>query len=100
MQTSYIRTVLKVAQAGSMAKAAPELYLLHPTVANQVNHLEKELGFKIFDRTRSKTRPLIITERGAKWLAHARKALELLDAGAVPMEIKRIDRVRRQRKAS
>jgi DNA-binding transcriptional LysR family regulator len=92
MRTEYIRTALKIAQTGNMEKAARELFMAQPSVSNEMRVLEKELGFQLFLRTRSKTNPMVLTEQGAKWLVHARRALELLDQGAVPVEIRRAER--------
>jgi DNA-binding transcriptional LysR family regulator len=103
VRTDFIRTALKVAQTSNMAKAADELFMAQTSVRNEMHILEKELGFQLFERTRSKTNPMVLTEQGAKWLVHARRALELLDQGAVPVEIRRsgAERAKRkQRKAS
>lgn len=96
MRTEFIRTALKVAQTGSMAKAADAMFMSQTTVRWEMMTLEKDLGFALFERTRNKTNPITLTDQGAKWLAFARKAMELLDQGAV--EIKRAERLKGRRK--
>lgn len=93
MRTDFIRTILKVAELGNVTKAAEQLFMVGPTVSGQLKIIEEELGFKIFERTGDKTKPILVTDQGAKWLAFARKAVELLDQGAV--EIWRAERVKK-----
>jgi DNA-binding transcriptional LysR family regulator len=45
-----LRTVLAVAQAGSLAAAARALGMNHTTVLRRVNAFEKRLGLRLFDR--------------------------------------------------
>lgn len=95
METTYIKTVLKVAETGNMAKAADELFVEQAAVSQHVIKIEKQLGFQLFERTGNRIKPLIVTDQGAKWLAFARKALMLLEMGTV--EIKRAERVKHRK---
>ncbi|MFD2206098.1 LysR family transcriptional regulator [Kiloniella antarctica] len=47
-----LRTVLAVANAGSLSAAARELGISHPTVFRHVNQIEKKLEVKLFERNR------------------------------------------------
>ena len=61
--------VLKaVAEAGSMAQAARELFMTGPAVTQQIKQLEKVLGAPAFDRV---GRKLKITAAGERTLAAA-----------------------------
>ena len=92
METSFIRTALKVAETCNMSKAALDMFVEPFTVSQQVNRVERELGFLLFDRTGNRMNPLILTDQGVKWVAFARKAIDLLEAGAV--EVKRAERAK------
>lgn len=51
----------KVYQKGSFSRAADELFISQPALSSMVAKLERELGFKIFDRS---TSPLTTTPEG------------------------------------
>lgn len=84
MRTEQILTALKVAETGNITRTAKELYLTQNGVTERIAALEGELGFKLFERTGDKTRPLVVTKRGRWWLDHAKRALEALEAGQRP----------------
>lgn len=52
MNTQQLKCFLSVAENLNYAKAAQELYLTQPTVTHQINSLEKELGVRLFYRTK------------------------------------------------
>lgn len=52
MNTQQLKCFLAVAEKLNYAKAAQELYLTQPTVTQQINSLEKELGVRLFYRTK------------------------------------------------
>jgi len=54
------------------AKAAEHCYVTQPTLSMQIQKLEKELGVKIFDRSKQ---PVVSTEAGAAIIEQARKIL-------------------------
>ena len=43
--------ILAVAEEKNMTKAAAKLFVTQPALSISINRLEKQLGFKIFDRT-------------------------------------------------
>lgn len=51
----------KVCQLKSFSKAAAELYISQPSLSATIRKLEKELGFKIFDRSKT---PVVLTPEG------------------------------------
>lgn len=69
--------VLKVAATGSITRAADELYMTQPALSHYISRLEKEEGFRIFDRS---TTPLTLTYAGEKYVETIRRILELNDA--------------------
>lgn len=58
------------------AKAAVACYVTQPTLSMQLHKLEKELGVKIFDRSKQ---PVVTTAAGLEVIAHAKKILEERD---------------------
>lgn len=82
MRTDFIMTAIKVSETGTFGKAARELYMAEANVHHQIHRLERELGFPLFVKD-PLARGYVATEQGAKWLVFARRAMELLDAGAV-----------------
>ncbi len=53
MKWSNLQIFLSVHRQGSLRQAAKELGVTQPTVARQLNNLERDLGFSLFERTRS-----------------------------------------------
>jgi LysR family hydrogen peroxide-inducible transcriptional activator len=59
------------------ARAAEHCFVTQPTLSMQVHKLERQLGVKIFDRSKQ---PVLATEAGAGIIAGARKLLAERDA--------------------
>lgn len=57
----YDKYVLQIAVSGSLNKAAAELHLSQPALSSGLSSLEKELGFRIFDRSCT---PVVFTPEG------------------------------------
>ena len=51
MKTEYLTYIKEIAKYGSFNKAAQNLYMSQPALNEAVSSLERELGFKIFQRT-------------------------------------------------
>jgi LysR family transcriptional regulator, benzoate and cis,cis-muconate-responsive activator of ben and cat genes len=62
-----------LAEIGNIRRAASRLALSQPALSVRVQRLEGELGFALFER---QARGVSLTERGARWLPHARKLIE------------------------
>jgi DNA-binding transcriptional LysR family regulator len=71
-----LQSFLRVAQEGSITRAAETLCLTQPAVTQQVRALERELGVALFDRT---GRGVRLTPAGAALQQYARRSLALLD---------------------
>lgn len=77
MQTAYLVSFLTIAETGSFSKAAQRLHMTQPTLTQQIQTLEKELGFKLFERDRKKGTQL--TPAGKQLAPKLKKILKELD---------------------
>lgn len=59
------------------AKAATACFITQPTLSMQLHKLEKELGIKIFDRSKQ---PVVPTTAGSELITHAKKIIEERDS--------------------
>ena len=50
MDFRHLRTFVTVADLGTVSKAAAELGVAQPALSRQIQDLEEEIGFKLFDR--------------------------------------------------
>jgi LysR family hydrogen peroxide-inducible transcriptional activator len=64
--------VIAVASYQHFAKAAEHCYVTQPTLSMQIHKLEKELGIKIFDRSKQ---PVVATEAGKQVIEQARRII-------------------------
>lgn len=94
MYNLQLETFIAVADAGSFNKAAEQLYVTPTAVIKQINHLEKRLDLKLFNRS---PRGLILTKSGeslyndAKYLIqYSRDSLARAKRAGIPEEIIRI----------
>jgi len=78
MDLRHTRTFVTVAELGTVSKAALRLHLTQPALSRQIGDLERELGFKLFDRV---GRRLLLTSEGEQLLGECRALLT--HAGAV-----------------
>ena len=68
MDLLYIRTFLHVAEVGNFTRAAEDLQYAQSTVTSQIQALEKELGFPLFERV---GRKCLLTDAGREFLQYA-----------------------------
>jgi LysR family nitrogen assimilation transcriptional regulator len=61
MNLNRIQLFIKVAEAGSISRAAPKVFLSQPALSLQIQALEEELKVRLFDRH---NRGLVLTEEG------------------------------------
>lgn len=73
MSISKYTTLLKVAELGSITKAAESLNYSQPNVSYVINSFEKEIGFPVFIRNKDN---ITVTENGKEVLAHCRSILK------------------------
>ncbi|MBQ5748797.1 MAG: LysR family transcriptional regulator, partial [Oscillospiraceae bacterium] len=72
MNTLHLQYVIEVERTRSISQAAENLFIGQPNLSRILHDLEEGVGFRIFERTSRGVRP---TERGAKFLQHARGIL-------------------------
>jgi len=78
MELHQLRYFLAVADSGSFTKAAKASHVSQPSLSIQLAKLEAELGGPLFERARKGAR---LTQRGERFLASAKGALNILEAG-------------------
>lgn len=74
MDIKNIETFLRVAKLENFTKAAEELNYAQSTVTAQIQQLERELGFPLFDRIGKR---IALTQLGERFLAHADDILHI-----------------------
>lgn len=74
MYLKQLETFLTIASTGSFVRTAEQLYLSQPTVTQQIQSLESELGFPLLLRKR---RRIELTPAGERFLAGARKMVDI-----------------------
>ncbi|MEU7581404.1 transcriptional regulator CynR [Streptomyces sp. NPDC041068] len=73
----HLRYLLAVAEHGNFTRAAEELHISQPTLSQQIRQLERAVGVPLLDRG---GRTVRLTDAGAAYLPHARRALQDLAA--------------------
>lgn len=73
METRYLRGFMKIAETGSITRAAESLGISQPSLSQQLLRLEDEVGVPLFSRT---ARGVTLTESGRRLLVHASRILE------------------------
>ena len=72
-----LRPFVVLADELHFGRAAERLHVTQPALSQQISRLERQLGMRLFDRTRAHVE---LTEAGADMLAPARTAVEAADA--------------------
>ena len=73
MDLKRLRTFVTVAQQGTVSRAAETLRLTQPALSRQIQALEDEVGFALFNRT---GRKLTLTPSGEQFLGECHRLLE------------------------
>lgn len=93
MDLKQIRYFVAVADAGSFSAGARRAYVTQPTLSGAIAALEKELGYRLFER---RARGVSLTANGSRVLAHARGVLresELMKAAGAEAPAERPARI-------
>src|SRR5579863_7944944 len=77
MEMHQLRYVAAVAGAGNFSRAAEECHVSQPSLSQQIQKLEDELGERLFDRMKRDVR---LTSHGEAFLPRATRILEEADA--------------------
>ena len=76
MNIVYLRYAVAVAKAGSLNKAAEELFIAQPNLSRAIKELEKELGIVIFDRN---SKGITLTSDGERLISYGKKIIRQID---------------------
>src|SRR5882762_9464654 len=77
MEMHQLRYVVAVARARNFSRAAEQCHVSQPSLSQQVQKLENELGERLFDRMKREAR---LTPHGETFLHRAVRILEEADA--------------------
>lgn len=77
MELHQVRYVLAVARTGNFSRAAEQCHVAQPSISQQIQKLEAELGEPLFDRAK---REVKLTAYGEAFLLRAVRILEEVDA--------------------
>jgi LysR family hydrogen peroxide-inducible transcriptional activator len=78
MELHQLRYFMAVAEERSFTRAADKVRVAQPSLSQQIQKLEQELGCPLFDRM---SRGAVLTERGVEFLPFVRRALRELRDG-------------------
>jgi len=76
MEMHQLRYVVAVARAGNFSRAAEQCHVSQPSLSQQIQKLEEELGERLFDRMKREAK---LTPHGEAFLPRALKILEEVD---------------------
>ncbi|MFN3594912.1 MAG: LysR substrate-binding domain-containing protein [Thiobacillaceae bacterium] len=76
LELRHLRTLLALAETGSLTLAAPRLHLTQSALSHQLKELEARLAVSLLDRS---ARPPRLTQAGERLLDLARRVLPLVD---------------------
>jgi LysR family hydrogen peroxide-inducible transcriptional activator len=77
MEMHQLRYVVAVARTGNFSRAAEQCHVAQPSLSQQIQKLEDELGERLFDRMKREAR---LTSYGEAFMRHAVRILEEVDA--------------------
>lgn len=91
MDIKYFEYVLTIAELESINKAANHLYISQPNLSVSIKNLEKELGFKIFERNKTGIK---LTNEGKIFVESAKKIRREIEIiNSIPDRIKYKDNI-------
>src|SRR5262245_40348042 len=77
VDVAQLKTLIHVAELGSLSKAADRLHIAQPALSRQIRLLERELGVDLFERH---GRGMVITAAGREVLDRAVRIMAELDS--------------------
>ena len=77
MEMHQLRYVVAVARTGNFSRAAEQCFVSQPSLSQQIQKLEEELGERLFDRLKRETK---LTAYGEAFLRRAVRILEEVDS--------------------
>lgn len=88
MTLDKLNYLIILAEEQNVTRAAQRLFITQPTLTSFINKLEKQLGFKLFDRSRN---PVTLTRSGKQYIEQMRRLLG--------EEIQLVEDIRKQERA-
>jgi LysR family transcriptional activator of glutamate synthase operon len=82
MTLDQLQAFLAIAERGQLTEAARRLGVPQPTLSRQLQALEKEVSARLLVRT---PRGTVLTDSGARFLRHAREAVDALRQGTAEL---------------
>ena len=76
MELHQLRYVVAVARTKNFSRAAEQCHVSQPSLSQQIQKLEEELGARLFDRMKRQTK---LTSHGEAFLLRAVRALDEVD---------------------
>lgn len=76
MNIKQLEYFVTVVEEGTISAAATKLYMSQPPLSMQINHLESELGCKLFERT---SRQIILTEAGKLLYKRSKPLIQMME---------------------
>ena len=76
MTLTQLKYAIEVANAGSINKAAGNLFITQPSLSSAIAELESEIGIKLFSRN---NRGIFLTPEGSEFVGYARQVIEQFD---------------------
>lgn len=76
MDLAQLKTLIHVAELGSLSKASDRLHVVQPALSRQIRLLERELGVFLFERH---GRGMVVTDAGREVLEHATRIMVELE---------------------
>ncbi len=70
---TQLRYIVTVSELKHFGKAAQQCFVSQPSLSSQIQKVEEEIGFYIFDRSK---KPLAITHKGEAFLKQAKQVLQ------------------------
>ena len=77
MDINQLKTLIHVAELGSLSKASERLHIAQPALSRQIRMLEEELNCSLFERH---GRGMVITDSGRLVLEHASRVMAELES--------------------
>src|SRR5215469_17521939 len=77
MEMHQLRYVVAVARSGNFPRAAEQCHVSQPSLSQQIQKLEDELGERLFDRMKREAK---LTPSGEAFLSRAVRILDELEA--------------------
>jgi LysR family transcriptional regulator, hydrogen peroxide-inducible genes activator len=88
MEVHQLRYVCAIADTGNFSRAAERCQVAQPSLSQQVQKLEDDLGAKLFDRLGRRIR---LTDAGRAFIPHARAILEQIEVARSSVADKNAD---------